>query len=231
VLAAHTTWFPVHRATVEKFGRFDDRTTAWTRAGNLVGNGPFTLVEWQPNVQVVVKKNPLYRDAAHNRLERIVFFPTESPQVEERNFRSGQVHVTYGLPSAKISHYREKEAAVLRTDQTLAIWWVRYNTARPPFDNPKVRRALSLAVDRAAIARVVYNDSRLPACRLTPPHCGDYNPQVNVPTDFEAARRLLVEAGYAGGQGLPTLEMQFADSLELPRVAELIQETWRRELG
>ena len=73
VLAAHTTWFPVHRATVEKFGRFDDRTTAWTRAGNLVGNGPFTLVEWQPNVQVVVKKNPLYRDAAHNRLERIVF--------------------------------------------------------------------------------------------------------------------------------------------------------------
>jgi oligopeptide transport system substrate-binding protein len=231
VLAAHTTWFPVHRPTIEKFGKFDDRTTAWTRPGNHVGNGPFTLVEWQPNVHVVVKKNPLHRDAARNRLERIVFFPTESPQVEERNFRAGQVHVTYGLPSAKIAHYREKEPAVYRADPILANWWIRCNTARPPLDNPKVRRALTLAVDRAAIARAIYCDSRTPAERMTPLNCGGYAPRVNVPTDFDQARRLLSEAGFGGGKDMPALELQFADTFEMPKVAELIQETWRRELG
>jgi oligopeptide transport system substrate-binding protein len=231
LLAAHTTWFPVHRPTIEKFGKFDDRTSAWTRLGNLVGNGPFTLEKWQANVQVVVKKNPLHRDAARNRLERVVFFPTENPQVEERNFRAGQVHVTANLPTTKIAHYREKEPAVFRADPSLCLWWIRCNTARPALDNPKVRRALALAVDREAISRVIYCHSRSPAGQLIPPRCGGYEPRARLSTDFEQARRLLAEAGYAGGKGFPQLELQFADSFEMPKVAELIQETWRRELG
>src|ERR1051326_5514303 len=70
-LAAHNTWMPVHRATLEKFGSVVDRSSHWTRPGNLVGNGPFTLTEWTPNARIIVTKNPRYWDAAHNGLERV----------------------------------------------------------------------------------------------------------------------------------------------------------------
>ena len=58
LLAAHSTWYPVHRATIEKFGKIDERGTAWTKPANFVGNGPFTLTEWTPNARITVTKNP-----------------------------------------------------------------------------------------------------------------------------------------------------------------------------
>jgi oligopeptide transport system substrate-binding protein len=230
LMAAHTTWLPLHRATVERYGKVEDRAAPWTKPENLVSNGPFTLVEWKPNEQIVVKKNPLYRAAASCRLERIVFFPTENREVEERNFRAGQVHVTSSMPSSKVSVYRERNPAVFRNDPMLHTGCLSINTTRPPLDNPKVRRALSLAVDREAIARVVYAGARLPANSLTPPHCGRYSPKTVLQHDAEKARALLSEAGYAGGKGLPPIELIYIDN-ETARIAEMIQESWRSELG
>ncbi len=100
-LAAHMTWLPLPRPTLEKHRAVDSRTAPWARPGTFVGNGPFTLAEWRADVQVVVQKNPRYWDAPRTRLERIVFLPTET-SVEELNFRAGQTHVTAGLPTAKI---------------------------------------------------------------------------------------------------------------------------------
>jgi len=103
-LAQHL--LPVHRPVIEKFGRMDEKGTMWTRPGNLVGNGAFTLAEWTPNARVVVVKNPLYWNAANTRLNRIEFYPFEQAATEERDFRSGQLHVTYALPTSKIAAYR-----------------------------------------------------------------------------------------------------------------------------
>ena len=100
-LASHTTWLPVHKAVIEKFGRMDEKGTPWTRPGNLVGNGAFTLAEWVPNSRVSVVKNPLYWDAARTRLNRVEFYPIENPEIEELNYRSGQLHVTYLLPDVQ----------------------------------------------------------------------------------------------------------------------------------
>jgi oligopeptide transport system substrate-binding protein len=72
---AALTWVPVHRSTIEKFGKIDDRGSEWTRPGNLVGNGPFVLTEWRMNDRIVVSKNPHYWDAENTRLEHIVFLP------------------------------------------------------------------------------------------------------------------------------------------------------------
>jgi len=68
-LAAHSSWLPVHRPTLEKFDAVAKRGGAWTRPGNLVGNGPFTLAEWRPNARLVVARNPQYWDAARHRLD------------------------------------------------------------------------------------------------------------------------------------------------------------------
>ncbi|HTO04390.1 MAG TPA: peptide ABC transporter substrate-binding protein [Opitutus sp.] len=230
-LAAHPTWFPVHRPTIEKHGAMDQRNTAWTRPGNLVGNGAFTLDEWSPNARVVVTKNSNYWGAAQNQLERVVFFPTDNAEGEERDFRAGQLHVTYGLPVEKIATYRERSPEQLRLDPFLQTFFLRFNVTQAPFDNAKVRRALALAVDREAITRHVLRESSLPALHLTPPNCAGYTARARVATDLDTARRLLAEAGFPGGAGFPVVELQVRNNSDHPRVAEAIQAMWQRDLG
>ena len=127
----------------------DERSTKWTRAGNLVSNGPFTLTEWTPNSRIVVTKNPLYWDAARSRLNRIIFFPSRAPDVEERNFRSGQLHLTYDLPVSKIATYRAQTPSPFRNDQLLDILYLNFNVKKPPLDNlagtPRASRLASIA--------------------------------------------------------------------------------------
>lgn len=222
-LAANPAWFPVHRGTIEKFGGSTARGTAWTRAGNLVGNGAFTLTEWSPNARIVVTANPHYWDAANNALKRVVFLPTDNPDVEERGFRTGQVHVTYSIPVEKIARYRETQPAQLRLDPFLQTFFLRFNVTKPPLDRPEVRRALALALDREAIARSVLRESRLPAPHFTPPGCAGYTAQARVDFDPAAARQLLAQAGFPDGNGLPTLELQVRNDDTQPKVAEAIQ--------
>ena len=230
-LAAHNTWLPVHRPVIEKFGRMDEKGTKWTRPGNLVGNGAFTLAEWVPNARVAVVKNPLYWNAAMTRLNRVEFFPFEQAVTEELNYRSGQLHATYTLPTSKIAAYRAHRPADLRVDQILTSYYLFINVRRPPFDNPKLRLALAHAVDREAIARDVTNGEYPPARSLTPPDCGGYTPRAHVSDDFAEARRLLAEAGFPGGRGLPAVEVQcYATDVPL-HILEAIQSMWLRELG
>ncbi len=231
VLASHNTWLPVHRPVIEKFGRMDEKGTKWTRPGNLVGNGAFTLAEWTPNSRVVVVKNPLYWNAAHTRLNRVEFFPFELAGTEEINFRSGQLHTTYALPTSKIAAYRTHNPPDLRIDPVLSTFYLFINVTRPPFDNAKLRRALSHALDREALSRDVMNGVYPPAHSLTPPNCGGYTARAQIADDFVEARHLLAEAGYPGGAGLPVIEVQCYTTEVNLRVMEAIQAMWLRELG
>lgn len=230
-LTAQPVWFPVNSRVLAKYGDIDQRLPAWTRPGNLIGNGPFTLAEWTPNARLVVARNPAYWDAASVRLARIIFFPTESPEVEERNFRAGQVHVTYSLPTAKIATYRASQPAALRLDPFLQAIFLRFNTTRPPFGDATVRRALSLAIDREALATHVLRGAGTPATSFTPPDCAGYTARARVPTDYDAARRLLAAAGFPGGKGLPVLDLQVRNDEYQPRIAEVLQAAWKKELG
>jgi oligopeptide transport system substrate-binding protein len=230
-LTAQPVWFPVNPRVLARFGDVNQRLPAWTRPENFVGNGPFTLAEWTPHARLVAAKNPAYWDAAAVRLERIVFFPTESPEVEERNFRAGQVHLTYGLPTSKLEPYRRDHPAALRLDPFLQAIFLRFNTTRPPFTDHRVRRALSLAIDRDAIASRVLRGAGSPARSFTPPDSAGYTSRASVPTDFESARRLLAAAGFPGGAGLPALDLQVRNDEHQPRVAEVLQAQWRKELG
>lgn len=230
-LAAHATWLPLHRGSLEKFGGVTKRGTAWTRPGHLVGNGPFVLSAWQPNARLSVTKNPHYWDAARNGLAGVEFFPIEKSEVEERNFRAGQLHLTFGLPSSKVPTYQAETPPRLRIDPFFNVTYMNFNVAKPPLDQPKVRRALALAIDRAAIARTVFQGTRAAAGAFTPPDCGGYTARARVSVDYAAARQLLAEAGFAGGKGLPIFPVQVQNDSNFPRIMEAIQAMWQRELG
>jgi oligopeptide transport system substrate-binding protein len=230
-LAAHQSWFPVHKATVLKFGKAHARGTPWTKVGNFVGNGPFVLEKWAPDDRIVVKKNPNYWDASHNRLQSVVLYPIGDRSVDERNFRTGQVHITYEVPVNRVPAYRDQKPSPLRVDGLLETNYLRFNVNRPPFDNKLVRQALSRAIDRKAIVASVLQDTRLPAYSFVPPKTAGYTSESQVGVDFNAARQLLEKAGYPGGKGFPKVEIQFSPPVVDPKVIEAIQEMWRRELG
>ena len=230
-LVSNQPWFPVPRHSIERWGAWDQRGTAWTRPGHLVSNGPFRLVEWRPGVQITVERNPDYWDAAHTRLNRIVFFPYENISSEESAFRTGQRHMIYELSPERIATYRREAPNELRIDPLYETFFLRLNVTHPPLDNPKVRRALAMAIDRTAICRTVLQQSRIPAPSMTPPGADGYVSRAKIPDNAHEARLLLAEAGYPGGKGFPRLEIQFKSDDIHRATIEAIQQMWRKELG
>ena len=230
-LLSHPAWLPVPVTTLARYGPIDRPGNPWARPGRFVGNGPFVLKAWQRNQVIIVEKSGTYWDAAKVRLHAIHFYPIDSLDAEERAFRAGQLHLTEAMPSAKIEAYRQSQSPFLRVDPYLGTYFYRFNLRQPFLNDPRVRRALAMAVDRRAIVEHVLRGGQLPAAAFTPPGMGSYTPPAGIPTDFAAARRLLAEAGYPGGRGLPPFELLFNSSEGHQIIAEAVQEMWRRELG
>lgn len=229
-LLTYTPFFPIHLPTVEKYGSSTQRGNPWARPGRLIGNGPFALKEWKAGQKIIVAKTPTYWDAAVVKLNEIHFYPIDNRDVEERAFRTGQLHLTEALPTTKVDTYRKTDPSLLRVDPYLGTEYYRINVARPFLNDRKVRRALALAVDRKAIAENILRSGQLPAFAFTPPDTGGYTPRATLPFDPSAARALLSEAGYPDGKGAPPIQLLYNSSETHQAVAEAIQEMWRREL-
>ncbi len=227
----NSPWRPVNVRAIAAVGDAHRRGTAWTTPQHIVTSGPFHLKEWTSHQRLVVERSPTYWDREHVKLNSIVFYPTDSVDAEERAFRAGQLHITYSLSLSKIAGYRQSLPDSLRIDPYLCTYFFRANTRKPPLDNPLVRRALALAIDRTLIVEKVLRGGQRPAPSLVPPETPDYPVPALASRDIETAKKLLADAGYPGGQGFPTLEITY-DNSEIHRlVVEAIQEMWRRDLG
>lgn len=224
--------FPVHAASVTRGGtRADDRTAPWTRVAPFVSNGPFRLREWKDHQHVATEKNPHYWAVRQVRLNGVTFYPSESTQSQELAFRAGQLHTTWDVPLSKIESYRSAQPPVLRVEPYFESYFLRFNFTRPPFNDVRVRRALALAIDREAIVRNVLRGGQAPATALTPPGFAGYEPLRQITPDPAAARRLLAAAGFPDGRGFPAFELMTLSSELNQRIAEAVQQMWRRELG
>jgi oligopeptide transport system substrate-binding protein len=230
VIANNAVWYPVHRATIERHGRMDQRDNAWTRPENFVGNGPFVLREWKPQQVLVAERAATYWDAANVKLRAIRFLPIESKDTQERAFRAGQLHVANQVPLSRLPVYREKTPQLLRERLVLISDFINLNTARPPFNDVRVRRALSLALRREPLVARTKFGSAAGAGTIVPPRIPGYVPPPGVPEDPAEARALLAQAGFPGGAGFPRLEYHFPAGADTSFYAAL-QETWRKELG
>ena len=235
-LQIHFTFYPVHQATIEAHGGMLERDTPWTRPGNLVSNGPFTLSAWSPNKEIVVTKNPHYWDRDAVQLESIVFRPIQNPTVEERIFRAGEIDLTYGVPLTKIPTYQRDKPEIIRIDPYIATEFIRFNTTRRPFDDPRVRNALALAIDRDTIVARVLKGGQDPATAFTPPNTGGYTYRADTSASEprhapDEARRLLAEAGYPDGKGFPGVTLLHDTNDNVRIYCEALQNMWKKELN
>ena len=230
-LLSIATYMPVQRATVEKAGGGSRKGTSWTRPGNHVGNGPFTLSEWSPSKRITLRRNTNYWDAANVRLAEVRFYPIENSDTEERAFRAGQLHLTAALPTSKIAAYKKDEPQFLRTVPYLRAQYIGCNVTNGVLANRLVRRALGLALDREGIVNTVTRGGETPAWSFVAPKMAGYESRARLPFDPAAAKKALAAAGFPDGKGFPKLDMIF-DNAEITKITgEAIQQMWRATLG
>ncbi len=230
-LIGHSSWFPVHQKTIEKFGMISDRGTRWTRPENYVGNGPFILKQWRTNQLISLEKSPTYWDAASIKLHGVNYHPIESSNTEERAFRAGQLHATYTFPNDKVDAYRRDHPDELKIVPFLGVYFYRFNVRKPPLDDPRVRRALAMSIDREGIVKDILRAGQPPAYTLVPPGAGGYQPVAQLHADVPAAQKLLAEAGFPDGKGFPPQTIVFNTNESHRSVAEGIQAMWKKSLG
>lgn len=205
-------------------------------ADGTVSSGAFRFVSRVPGSHLLLERNGNYRDAAAVALERVRYLPISDHASELSRYRAGELDMTYTAPVSRVPWLREHMPDEFRVSPYLAVYFFGFNTRRPPLDDVRVRRALSLAVDRDLLTRVIVGAGEQPACSLVPPVLPDYQP----PTDpsCEAARReriaeaqaLLGAAGFGPGQPLQ-LEIRYNTGELHDRLAVAVGAMWKEALG
>ena len=227
----HHSYYPVHPPTIEKFGGMIKRGSQWSRPGNFVGNGAFVLKDWKINRILTVKKTPTYWDADKVRLNEIHFYPINNRSTEERMYRAKQLHVTNALPNEKIAVYNNKMSSALRISPFLSTYYYRFNTQAKALSDKRVRRALSMSVNRQQIVEQITKGGEIPAYAFTPPDTNQFTALAGVKYDIDAAKALLAEAGYPNGEGFPELKFLYNTDESHRKIAIAIQQMWRKNLN
>lgn len=226
-LLTHFSSFAVPQHVVEKHG------DAWLDPANIVVNGPYILKEWVANDHILLVKNPHFYDAASVVLERIYYYPTPDYPAALKRFRAGELDTNSAVPSQQIDWVKSNLPDSLRITAFSATEYLQFNVIRPPFNDVRVRKAVSMAIDREIIASRVMRAGETPAYEFVPPNMPGYQGKAHC--DFASipmsqriaqAKKLLVEAGYNESNPL-TFDYMFPDQTDRKLVAVALQSMWK----
>ncbi len=237
-LAAFATLSPVQQATVETNG------DAWaTAAETYVSNGPFYVSEWVPSSYIMMTKNPNYWNADAIKLDGIKWNLIEDANASYSAYQTGEVLFIKDVPTEEIPSLSDNPE--FHVDPIIGTYYLSVNTQREPFTDAKVRKALSLAIDREYVAGTLMQGTYSAASNFMGPGWVDtdgsqfidkanggqpYIDTTNHEANVEEAKQLLADAGYPDGEGLPSITYSTNDAGYHKVVAEYLQQAWA-ELG
>lgn len=225
------SFFPVHKATIESHGTVDERGTGWFRPEHMVSNGAFSLTDWKVNTVVSLEPNPQYWDRDTVRLTKAHYYPIENTDTQYRAFENEQVHVALHIPLHIITQMEKTRPPNYRNHLLYAIYFYQFNVTKPPLDDPRIRKALSLAIDRKQIVEKVTQGGQQPAYSYVPPRANGYESTASVTENLDEAKRLLAEAGFPDGKDFPKIEFIYNTADNHKKIAESIQQMWKSGLG
>ncbi len=224
-------FYPVHQATIEAAGAMDEKGTDWFRPKNIVSNGAFVMTEWVTNSIITLEPNEYYWDRETVKLERAHYYPIGSADTQYRAFVNGQIHVAFEIPYHIIKQLEKNPIPAYRSHLYFGTYYYEFNVEKPPLDNPLVRKALSLAIDRQDIVNHISYGGKTAAYSFVPAGANGYFPDSKLEENLDEARRLLAEAGYPGGEGFPHLTILFNTLDDHRRIGEAVQQMWKTSLG
>jgi oligopeptide transport system substrate-binding protein len=218
------TLYPVPDHVVETHG------DGWTDVEHIVTNGAFTFESYEPGESMSFVRDPTYHGGFSGNLERVeVILSTSQYSLEEIElYEMDSVDIAHLSPETLDARYKYAEEGVLEPSQSL--FFVGFDTSRPPFDDVRVRRAFAMAVDRERLADEVLEGLTDPATGgFVPPAIPGHSPGIGLPHDPAQARQLLAQAGYPGGQGLITDELVWIDAGRT--IHEFLKSQWMDNLN
>ncbi len=227
-LVANTQLGPVHKATIDKWGK------DWVKPGHMVGNGAFILKEWQVNNRIVVEKNPTYWDAANVHLTKVTYLPIEDQYSDIKLWESGETDYVYQMPPGVFDKYKAQYPKELHNQTMIGLRYYEFQNKDPLFKDVRVRKALSMVIDRDILSKKVTADGQPPAYSLIVAGVTGADP-----TPYEwatwpmekrvaEAKKLLQEAGVAPGTKY-TFAYNTSDYHK--KMAVFVASEWKTKLG
>ncbi|MDJ0936144.1 MAG: peptide ABC transporter substrate-binding protein [Kiloniellales bacterium] len=226
-LLTHQTGLPVHPATVEKHG------SDFVRPENIVTNGAYVLAEFIPNAHVKSVKNPNFHSAAEVKIDTVFYYPTEDRGAALRRFQAGELHSNNDAPTEQYKFMRETLGDKFRVAPYLGTYYYAVKADKAPFDDVRVRQALSMAVDREFLAEEIWGGSMVAGYSFVPPGIGNYNDpafaeykDLSMLDREEQAAKLLAEAGFGPDKPLK-VEIRYNTSENHKNTAVAIADMWK----
>ena len=222
-MLTHQATYPVSKANVEKFG------ADFIKPGNLVSNGAYTLAEFVPNDHVKVVKNPKFYDAANVKIDVVNFIPTEDRSTAMKRFEAGELDSNDDIPTEQLADLKAKFGDQVRLGPYLGTYYYVFKTDKAPWDNPKLRHAISEAIDRDYLAEKVWQNTMLPSYSFVPPGISGYETRTTEYAEMsqidreDAAKKVLAELGYGPDKPLK-MEIRYNTSENHKNTAVAIQE-------
>lgn len=229
-MMGHTTVKPVNQKVVEKYG--DD----WTKPEHFVGNGAYVLDKWVVNERIVLKRNPQYWDNENTVINQVTYLPIENQVAEMNRFLAGEIDITNELPNEHFRRLQKEHADKVSIVGNLCSYYYGFNNVKAPFDDVRVRKALSYAIDRDIITKALLGQGQKPGYFLTPEITANFNPvmpEYGKMTQKERnakAKELLEEAGFGKGNPLE-FTLLYNTSENHKKIAVAIASMWKKNLG
>ena len=230
-LLINAVTYPVPRQIVEKHGK------EWTRAEHIAGNGAYKMREWKPQSRIVLEKSPDYYGAQDVQLDKVIYYVSEDKNAELQRYRAGELDWTADVPNDQIKWLQENLSDELHIYNYLGTFYFGYNLTKPPFkDNPKLREALTLAIDRDVITDKVTGVGEKPAYSFVPPGINGYDhytpeyASLDKAARIEKAKKLYEEAGYGKDKPLK-VDLLYNTSENHKKIAVAVAAMWKQNLG
>ena len=229
-MLAHPSLVPLDKVLISRYG------DKWTKPEHMVTSGPYKLSQWVVNERIVAERNPRYWDNAHTVINKVTYLPISSETADVNRYKAGEIDIVYTVPINQFAQLKKTMGDQLDVSPQLATYYYEFNTTRPPFNDPRVRRALNMALDKDIIAEKVMGQGQRPAWLISQPDIGGvklHNPEyASWPRDkrIAEAKKLLSEAGYNESHPL-VFNLLYNTSESHQRIAIAASSMWKKNLG
>lgn len=229
-MLAHPSLVPIDKVLVTRFGE------QWTKPEHIVTSGAYKLSAWVVNERIVAERNPRYWDNAHTVINKVTWLPIHSEAADVNRYKAGEIDIVYTVPINQFAQLKKTMGDQLNVSPQLATYYYEFNTTRAPFNDPRVRLALNMALDKDIIAEKVLGQGQRPAWLISQPDIGGVklqNPDyASWPRDrrIAEAKKLLSEAGYSDSHPL-VFNLLYNTSESHQRVAIAVSSMWKKNLG
>jgi len=227
-LCAFYTYYPINQKVQEE-------NPDWATEGDtLVSNGPFNITEWNHDQDVLIAKNDNYYNKKVVKLSNIDFIISEDLNTNWQMYQNDEIQVDYDLPVDVLGKLKSEKSPELTIPTELATYFYRFNTTKKPFTNVKVRKALSMAIDRQSIIDNVSQGGQLPAYALVPTGVADAKGEFRenggdyFAENLEEAKTLLAEGLKEEGMDKLSFSIVYNTSEAHKKMAEAIQQMWNK---